>query len=298
MSFTTDVSNELLMAPISKTCCRKAMLYGMFFCAKRLEGNFVSAEFKTSESAQKAAQILNAQFSLNCEIKEYVRAGRKLFEIVPKSKAISNFLEEIEVESSVKSLAQAVGFRCPDCARAFLRGVFISSGTANDPNKGYHLEFSVSSPFRAALLRDFLESENMPPKTIERGAKTGLYYKSSSLIFQTIYYMGGVKSSFEIPNASLVRELRSRENRATNCVTSNISRSVEASRKQIETIEAMRNSGKLDKLSADLRYTAELRVNNPSASLTELALMHEPPISKSGLNRRLIKIIKLFENDQ
>lgn len=298
MSFTTDVSTELLSASLSKTCCRKSMLYGMLFCAKRLENNAVSAEFKTQESAQKAAQILNTQFSLNAEPQQIARAGRRFFVLDFKSKAIFSFLDQIDSTTNLKSIDQIIGFRCADCAHAFLRGVFISSGTANDPNKGYHLEFSVSPASRAKLLRDFLEKENMPSKLIERGAKTGLYYKSSSSVFEVIYYMGGVKSSFNIPNAGLVKELRNRENRATNCVTSNISRAVDASRKQVEAIEAMRDSGGLAKLSRELRYTAELRLNNPSASLLELALMHEPPISKSGLNRRLNKIIEISKIEE
>ena len=297
MSFTTDISNELLSIQMPKTCCRKAMLYGMLFGAKHIGGNVVSVEFKTQESAQRAVQILGAQFSLNVEPREITVVGRRLLEITFKSKAIASFIDETNSDTNTKNLSQLVGFRCPDCAHAFLRGVFISCGTANDPSKGYHLEFSVKGDAKTALLRDLLEAENMSPKIVSRGARTGIYYKSSSSVFEVIYYMGGVKSSFEVPNAGLVRELRSKENRATNCVTSNISRAVDASRKHIEAIEMMRESGEIDKLSRELRYTAELRLNNPSASLIELALIHEPPISKSGLNRRLNKIIELSKSE-
>ena len=293
MSFTTDVTKELLEASLPKTCCRKALLYGMLFGANRTDGNAIDVEFRTQESAQKASQILKAQFSLDTEIKETARAGRKFFDIAAKSKAIANFLDETDAESSTKTLSQLVGFRCPDCSGAFLRGVFISLGTVSDPNKGYHLEFSLKYPARAKLLFEFLESEELAPKIVTRSGKQGLYYKSSSAILEVIYYMGGVKSSFEIPNAGLVRDLRNAENRATNCVTTNISRSVDASRKQIEAIVRLRDLGKLGKLSEDLRYTAELRLANPSSPLSELALMHEPPISKSGLNRRITKLMEL-----
>ena len=292
MSFTTDVISELLEAPLPKTCCRKAILYGMFFGANRDVGNIVRAEFRTRDVACKVQLILKSQFSLDTDIKEIARAGRRFFAIEAKSKAISNFLEEIDSDSSQKSLEQIVGVRCPECSHSFLRGVFISLGTVNDPNKGYHLEFSLRHSQRAKLLYDFLVSEMLEPKIVVRGEKQGLYYKSSSSILNVLYYMGGVKSSFEIPNAGLMRDLRNVENRATNCVTSNISRAVEASRKQLEAIEILKSSGAFDRLSDDLRYTAELRFNNPSAPLSELALMHEPPISKSGLNRRITKLIE------
>ena len=267
----------------------------MFFGANREDGNVIRAEFKTEDIAQKVKQILKAQFAFDTEIKETARAGRRFFVIEAKSKAISLFLNELDSQTSSKSLEEMVGFRCAECAPAFLRGAFISLGTVNDPNKGYHLEFSLKHARRAKPLFDFLNSQDLTPKVIDRASKLGLYYKSSSDILQVLYYMGGVKSSLAIPNAGLMRELRNAENRATNCVTSNISRSVEASRRQIEAIERLESSGKLEKLSKELKYTAELRLNNPSAPLSEIALMHEPPISKSGLNRRIMRLIEASE---
>ena len=50
---------------------------------------------------------------------------------------------------------------------------------------------------------------------------------------------------------------------------------------------------KLQRLGEELEYTARLRLENDSASLAELALMHVPPISKSGLNSRLARIVKV-----
>jgi hypothetical protein len=67
---------------------------------------------------------------------------------------------------------------------------------------------------------------------------------------------------------------------------------VETYEEAIEAIELLENRGRLSKLNGELRYTATLRLENPSASLSELALLHDPPISKSGLNRRLLKILE------
>ena len=108
--------------------------------------------------------------------------------------------------------------------------------------------------------------------------------------------MGAARSNFDMANVCIMRDIRNGENRATNCVARNISRSVSASRKHIDAIELLSKSGKLPKLNEELRYTARLRIENPSASLTELARMHEPPISKSGLNRRLTKILEESED--
>ena len=88
------------------------------------------------------------------------------------------------------------------------------------------------------------------------------------------------------------KDIRNVENRATNCVARNISRSVEAAQEHISAIEKLMGSGKMDTLSNELRYTAKLRIENESATLTELALMHEPPLTKSGLNGRLKRLLK------
>ena len=102
--------------------------------------------------------------------------------------------------------------------------------------------------------------------------------------------LGATNAAFELMNCKIERTIRNEENRATNCVARNISRSVEASRRQIEEIETLVTSGRIDTLPYDLKVTARLRLENPESSLTELALMHVPPISKSGLNHRLQKL--------
>ena len=104
--------------------------------------------------------------------------------------------------------------------------------------------------------------------------------------------MGAGQSRFLITNTFIERDIRNAENRATNCVASNISKSVDAAMKQIEAIRILNDSGKTLSLPEELRYTAELRVENPSASLFELSHLHEPPISKSGLNRRLTRLLE------
>ena len=130
---------------------------------------------------------------------------------------------------------------------------------------------------------------------VTRPSKIGLYYKSNSKIADLLYFFGATRASFDLQNVSIERDIRNYENRATNCVTRNISRSVDATRRQIEAIEALMANEKLHLLGADIEYTARLRLENDSASMSELAMLHEPPISRSGLNLRLSKILAAAE---
>ncbi len=294
MSFTNQVINELMDAPLNKTCCRKAMLYGLFANARTNENRVVEAEFKSEAAAERVLAILQKQFSAVGELRSYKRAGRDVFSVTVKSKALASFLQELD-SGNGKDIFSIVNFKCEDCGKAFIRGAFIACGTMNDPHKGYHLEFSFLSENqnRIDAFRRFLPWLKIDePKTVNRGAKTGIYYKKNLAITDLLYVMGATKAHFGTTNICIERDFRNDENRATNCVTHNIARSVVASIKHIEAIEKLQKSGRLQSLGDDICYTAELRLENPSASLSELAMMHEPPISKSGLNRRLAKILE------
>ncbi len=296
MSFSFEVCEELLAAPQGKTCCKKAMLLGLLYGARAEDGR-VSAYFKQQAAAERAAEILRRQFSSDAEVVPATHAGRQLFLLSTRAKSPSAFIFEIDRGIDTQKLFSLVGFRCADCANAFLRGVFIATGSVNDPHKGYHLEFSLLGENRAALLRDLLEQKIARPNTVKRGERVGLYYKSNAIIGDLIYYIGGTKSSFDVANVCIERDIRNTENRATNCVARNIARSVSASVRQVEQIESLIKSGAFYRLGEELKYTANLRLENPDASLSELALMHEPPISKSGLNRRLTKIAEAAGED-
>lgn len=296
MSFTSEVTEELIAQTPSKTCCRKAMLFGMFYGGVREaeeKKKFIYGEFMSEDVAVYASGILKRQFSADTAPYGVARAGRRFFRVRTASKALLGFAERADEEEG--ELGEIVGFRCAECSASFLRGVFISTATVNDPKKGYHLEFSLRSENRAAKLEALLTNEISAPKRVSRGNKTGFYYKGNSTIADILYFIGGAKASFDMANACIERDIRNTENRATNCVARNISRAVSASQKHIAAIALLEEKGRLASLEQSLQYTARLRVENADASLSELAHMHTPPISKSGLNARLSKILNEAE---
>ena len=297
MSFTLEVIDELLAAESAKTCCRKALLFGLFYSARLTEGkNRIRAEFKNERSALLAASILLKQFSASAETQPTVRAGRRFYCIDVCSKALANFISALDAPSDTISLRELVGYRCQECSHNFIRGVFIACGTINDPKKSYQLEFSLPNAERASKLFSTLENIVPTPRTVVRASRVGVYYKTNEAIFDLLNYMGGGQSRFLLTNTFIERDIRNFENRATNCVARNISKSVDASMKQIEAIRTLIDSGRMLSLPEELRYTAELRLENPSASLFELSHLHEPPISKSGLNRRLSRLLEEAES--
>ena len=103
--------------------------------------------------------------------------------------------------------------------------------------------------------------------------------------------MGSVHMIFDYYNTRIERDIRNNENRATNCVARNIEKSISAAARQMEAIGILMDCGRLDGLEESLRTTALLRYRNPDATLDELKELHVPPISKSGLNHRLQRLL-------
>lgn len=300
MSFSLEVITELLEARSQKTCCRKAFVAGLCMGATAVAGekNKIRLQLRTEDMAEYAAELLGKQFATSPDVRSAVRAGRAVWVLEFSSKSLGAFLRSIDRVDPDRTIGETAGFHCDNCAREFLRGAFAASGSVNDPTKSYHLEFSLPSPMRARLLAELLCTILSAPKTVTRDSRTGVYYKNNEVIADLLNYLGAAMCSLAVTNSYIEKDIRNLENRATNCVARNISKSVDASMKQIDAIKALISSGKILSLPEELRYTAELRLENPSASLFELAHMHEPPISKSGLNRRLTRLLEEAEESE
>ena len=297
MSFTSDVASELvaIQPKQRKSCCYRALLCGLMYACQPSESGELVASFTYANSAHLTRDILATRFSdKEAQVEDVARCGRKYYYVSTSSRSIAATFDAMD-STSDGTLEDILGFRCEVCRSEFMRGLFLSSATVNDPRKSYHLEFSIVNERRASRLCTFLANEFEKPKTVARKKGIGLYYKRGECISDLLYMMGASGAKFYMTDISIEREIRNNENRATNCVTRNISRSVEATRRQVEAIELLRDSGRLDKLSDSLRYTAELRLQYNSATLSELALLHVPSITKSGLNQRLTKILEIAE---
>ena len=97
----------------------------------------------------------------------------------------------------------------------------------------------------------------------------------------------------EIMNAKLEKHLRGSVNRRVNCDSANLDKAVDAALEQVEAIERYAHSRGLDSLPDKLRATAELRLSHPELTLSQLAALSDPPVTKSCLNHRLRKLMEL-----
>ena len=293
MSFSKQVKDELNAIQIKGNCCKKAYIFGALLSSERSE-DIISIKISDTETAEKVIFLLKTIYKCEPNANLVKRGCFVSTEISFMSKKIAEFLDFADSFSDDSDMSFL--FTCKNCESSLLRGAFCTYGSVNDPKKSYTLEMRVKNTKRALLLSKAIETVGIStPSIIQRDKAVGLLYRNESAIEDFITACGtngAVNSLFEFYYSSLNKELINRENRATNCVASNISKTVEATELQISAIEALKSVKAYDDLPRELKISAQLRIDNPDMSLGELADLHVPHISKSGLNHRLAKIIE------
>lgn len=177
--------------------------------------------------------------------------------------------------------------------RAYIRGSFLGGGSISNPEKTYHLEFVTHSEEYAIDLSKLINSFNLKSKVIQRKNSFVIYIKEADQIVDLLTIIGAYTSLLELENIRIMKEMRNNVNRLVNCETANLSKTVNASVRQVESIKFIQSEIGLKRLPQNLREIAELRLNYPDESLKELGEMLNPPVGKSGVNHRLRKIEKI-----
>ena len=271
MSFTTDVKKELCGGDLSRRQ-EKTVLYGFLYCLREHGGYF-------TEIAEVRDYLRSIAGEAKVPFTERQRLGKSGFLLDFSSLAFDTSDTSIDT-SYVDGRDENTGL--------FLRGAFIACGIVSDPNKEYHLEFSVGSNEKSEALRRLITESGMNIKSSSRKGKSLLYTKDSESISDILTFMGAMISSMEIMNAKIYKDIRNNVNRKVNCESANIEKTVSASRKQLEDIEYIERRAGLGILAEELRPLAEIRRDNIDLSLSEIGKMLG--ISRSGVYHRIKRI--------
>ena len=186
--------------------------------------------------------------------------------------------------------------------RAFIKGVYIGSSTSSiklssdtyqSCGSGYHLEFVGQNHKFLLDFSSVLAEYNIIGKIFERKNSYVLYLKDVATIQDLLALVGANKCVLDLSNEIVTRELRNKVNRQVNCINANINKTVEASLKQVNAINTIINTIGLDSLPDDLQEVAVLRLANQEESLDELLKLSTIQLTRSGLNHRFRKILKI-----
>lgn len=304
MSFAQETKAALcvLSDTVKHDCCKRAELYGILYAA----GIFTRARCKlvtvSEELARLAVKKLSDLYGIGANL--YITEKKSGDDDERRSCKITVVhrpdLEKLfkgfryDPSSEEDTVSEGV-FKCSNCMQAFLRGVFLTAGTVVDPEKGYQLEMSFSSAGKADAIAMMLSGASLEPKRMQRKTESVLYFKDNDSIAGFLAFIGANNAAFYVMNKKIEKEFRSDANRIRNGELANIGKTVTASGGHISAIKMLRDIGMYDSLPDELKITAALRLDNPEATLLQLAQMHEPPITKSGVNHRLKKILECAE---
>ena len=296
VSFSASAKAEVCRIIPQRDCCALAECFGiLLFC-----NCFGSDGIKIITESREFAYILPKLFK---------KAFEMDFDSYPSLAAPGKLVFQIWEEEKLRAIMESFGFSVEDtlslhvnlpvveeecCKAAFLRGAFLAGGSVTDPEKGYHMELSTTHQSVAretnVLIR---EAMTFSPKIAKRGGGQVLYLKQSEQISDFLTYLNAPVAAMGIMETRLEKELNNKVNRRCNCDDANTSKVVEAAQEQLSAIRFLKESGLLEKLPEKMKQAATAREKNPSASLSELAAMMDPPITKPAMNNRMKKLIQL-----
>lgn len=295
MSFSSNVKAELCREPMSRRSSALAEAYGVLLFCNTFTAELVRIITESQDFAVRLPRLFKKAFGFSFDVEPEAEAPGKLqFCITDREKLHKIFASFGASAKNDVTLHVNYGVLEDEEERiAFLRGAFLAGGSVTDPTKRYHLELTTShykvSRETYALLMDV----GFAPKELMRGGSCILYFKQSDYIEDFLTAIGAPVCAMGVMEAKVEKDLRNDVNRRVNCETANLTKVVDASMEQISAIRRLEQAQLLPELPDKLRKTALLRLENPEATLSELAGMLDPPVSKSALNHRMRKLIEL-----
>lgn len=308
MSFTSTIKSELCRLDIPRSCCRRAELAAFIVT----NGNL---------------QLTGRQRIVLNVVTEHAYIARHLFTLLKKEFGVSpvimarkkvrlrknfSYLVKIAESDMAQTIVKQLGIMDPNkrvlltktsrekvracCRRAYLRGCFLAGGSVSNPEtNGYHLEIATELLFHADNIRTLLRAQGIKSGIVNRKQQHVVYVKDSEQIADLLSTMGSNQGRLSFENARVMKEMRNKVNRLVNCETANVNKTVNAAQRQVAAIRHLAAAQGLESLNPGLAEIARLRMEFPEATLEELGLAANPPLSKSAVNYRLRKLLAMAE---
>ena len=298
VSFSANAKAEICHGLSHKRCCALAECFGILLFCNSFTPDGIRIITESRELAWNLPRLFKRAFDIE-------------FDFFPSLEAPGKLTFQITDPEKIACIMDCFGFSAQDtlalhlnlsviedecCKGAFLRGAFLAGGSVTDPAKGYHMEITTTH-FSVArecfmLIHDVM---GFSPKTAGRAGAQVLYFKQSEQISDFLTYLGAHVASMGIMEARLEKELNNKVNRRCNCDDANTSKVVEAAQEQLAAIRHLEELGLLDTLPDKLKQAALARRDHEASSLSELAALMVPPITKPAMNNRMKKLMALAE---
>lgn len=294
MSFCSNVKAELCRLPVHKKCCAVAEAYGVLLFCNTCSPTGIRIVTESRDFAARLPKLFRKAFGLEFDQVPEGEAGKLAFVLEDREKLRRIFAAfGLEADTTV-TLHVNLGVLEEECCRVgFLRGAFLAGGSVTDPEKRYHLELATSHLKVSREVYSLLLEMEFSAKDTTRAGNYILYFKQSDYIEDFLTTLGAPVCAMHIMEAKVEKDLRNGVNRRVNCETANLTKVVDAAQEQLAAIRKLEARGLFQELPEKLQRTARLRKENPEATLSELAQMEDPPLTKSAINHRMRKLLEL-----
>lgn len=181
----------------------------------------------------------------------------------------------------------------PCCSKAYVRGALIAGGFVADPRGDFHLEIAVQGEQLAHDICRLICDMGVKTRVNARRGAFAVYIKSADDIKRLLEQLGAQRACAEVVDARAVKSVKNEVNRRVNAELANQTRSAGAAQKQLELIDALEELGLRPGLPEALEIFCALREEHPDLSLRDLGEMATPPLSKSALYHRVLRLEKM-----
>jgi len=307
MSFSSKAKNDLARLISDDRCCHMAELSGLLRVSGSLQpGSGGMGALVVTENAAVARLLFtlfkktfNAHAEVMASVNRTLNKGHTYTVRLNEAEEALRAMEILDSEEEGTVIHPGIPsklLRKSCCRRAYLRGVFLGSGSVSDPGKAYHLEFVTHDATYAEALRDLINSYDLSAKIVARKQNTIVYLKEGDQIVDMLNIIGAHTALMAFEDVRIIKQMRNDVNRIVNCETANLNKTVDTAVRQVHAIEIIRNTIGLSSLPESLAEIAALRLEHTDLTLTELGALLSPPVGKSGANHRLKKLEKIAEN--
>ena len=296
MSFTSQVKNEvskLETLDVENVTELSALLQN----SSTVDGEILKITTENASVARRIFHLLKKIYKVTCRIT--VRRGynfnKNYIYILEIKKNISSIVNDLCLKDT---LPKSYLYDDESLKRAYIRGVFLSCGSINDPKKSrYHLEFLVDTKEYAFFLQELFNNFDLNSKVLMRDAKYMLYLKEAEKIGDFLRIIGAIESLFYYEDIRIYRDHKNMTNRLNNCEQANVDKMIETGAKQVKDIEFLEEMDAFPLLDEKVKEAAIYRKKYPEASLLELSEIISMEtgslLTKSGLYHRMNKIKQL-----
>ncbi len=304
MTYTTRVKEEIVKEPLNeaeKICELSGFL--------RFSGNFKDNISITLENASIARRIychFKEIFNVRPKItiRNQKRFRIKQIYILEINEKVEHILQVLCImENHKKILPENYFFSTDEDIISYLQGVFLATGTINDPaSSGYHLEIVTNLNREAVFISNLFKKLHINAKYLKRNSKYMVYIKNAEVISEIIRMFKAIQSYFYFEDIRIYRDHKNMVNRLNNCEIANQEKTISTGLKQLEDIKYLKENNLYSLLDESTKIVLDYREKYPETSLKELAdiitMETDYKIGKSGVNHHFIKVRNLIKKHQ